>query len=164
MKKKIIISIIAILMAGIIGVAIGYFKNNENKIIDMENPTTITYFSDLDKTESFSLQIPNKYCDKIFISIDEETDGLQSYKFKHLDSGEVLFIVYISKGNIYEKIDSKYEVLKQTENYTYVWVQSVAKNKHIENKEIRAEFEEIAEYYATIKSTVKINISQDKED
>ena len=157
-KKKIIISAIAILIATIIAFSIGFFANKGNdneKILEMKEVDTISYFANTTRTEGFSLNFPKHYTSKIFVSIDKPDDKIQAYKFQHISSGEVLFIVYISEKDAYKgKVTG--EILGKTDNYTYLWSQSLYDNTYIKDESAKKEFNSIAKYYATIKSTVKI--------
>ena len=156
-KKKVLISVILVIIATLVAGLVGFFINNDGKeLLKMENPYTITYYANEEKTEGFSLQLSNNFSSKITVSVDKPIDGLQSYSFKHSDSNEILFIVYISDGEAYKQLSGKYEVLDKSDKYTYVWTQSVEDNTHILDETKRKEFNEIAKYYATIKSTVQI--------
>ena len=156
-KKKILISVILAITATLVAGLIGFFINNDGEeLLEMENPYTITYYANEEKTEGFSLQLSEVFSTKIFVSIDETIDGLTTYSFKHTDSNEILFVIYISDGETYKQLSGKYEVLDKSDRYTYVWTQSVDDNTHILDEEKRKEFNEIAKYYATIKSTVQI--------
>ena len=155
MKKKIIISISFILLAVIIGIGIG-FLTGEKQHKTMEDPMQLIYYSDTEKTEGFKIDIPKEYANKVYVNISEPIEGLQGYAFTHESSKEVLFIIYISKGETYKQLSGKYEVMKTTDNYTYIWTQNVTKNEHILDETVRNEFEEIAKYYNVIKKSFEI--------
>ncbi len=156
-KKKILISVILAITSALVAGLVGFFLNNNSEDLPkMENPYTITYYANEEKTEGFSLQLSEIFSTKIMVSIDETIDGLTAYRFKHTDSDEVLFIIYISDGETYKQLSGKYEVIDKSDKYAYVWTQSVDDNTHILDEVKRADFNNIAKYYATIKSTVKI--------
>ena len=72
------------------------------------------------------------------------------------DSGEILFIVYASKGDAYKGLDVKNTVIGENGEYVYVWTQSVEENENITDENAKNEYKEIAKYFETIKDSVKI--------
>jgi hypothetical protein len=157
MKKKILITCVAVFVALIIGIGIGFFKTTNDKVLEIKDPQTISYFADDTMKESFSLTLPKDFLSKVFITIDTQEKGLQSYIFKHADSGEILFMIHISKGEQYKNLPYECELIKETKNYTYLWSQSVKNNDHIKDEKVKKEFSELAEYYFTIKQTITID-------
>lgn len=164
-KKKILISIISILLVAIVAFGISFLigGNKKEKIIEIENPYTISYFANEMRTEGFTVKMPQDFSEKILVSIDEPAENLQSYKFKHLNSGEVLFIIYISQNEAHKKLSGEYEIIDTIGDYTYVWTQSLSNNEYILDEAKRNEFNEMAKYYNTIRSTIEI-ISSSKID
>ena len=163
-KKKILISVISILIVVIIAFGISFFigGKNKDKILEIKNPYTISYFANEMRTEGFTVEMPEEFSSKIFVSIDTSAENLQSYKFKHIDTGEVLFIIYISQKDAYKKLTNEYRIIGNANEYTYVWVQSLSNNEHISDASKREEFNEMAKYYNTIYSKIKIISETDK--
>lgn len=157
-KKKILISIFATILVVVITFAISFFMagNKQEEIIEIKNPYTISYFADAERVDGFTIHMPQDFSSKIVVNVDNPAENLQCYKFKHRESGEILFVVYISKGKAYEEITDEYQVIGSKNNYTYLWVQSLNDNEHIMDENKRNEFNEIAKYYNTIRSKIEI--------
>ena len=55
-KKKVLISVILVITTTLVAGLIGFFINNDDKeLLKMENPYTITYYANEEKTEGFFL-------------------------------------------------------------------------------------------------------------
>ena len=156
-KKKVLISVLLIVLATVGAFCFGYFTtHHQPDLLEMQNPTTITYYVNEERTEGFELTMPKDVCDKTITSIDEPVENVKSYTFRHKASGEILFIVYASKGDAYKGLDVKNTVIGENGEYVYVWTQSVEENENITDENAKNEYKEIAKYFETIKDSVKI--------
>jgi hypothetical protein len=99
MKKKVMISFAICLIASIVAFVIGMgVTKSEPKLVEIDTPSQISYFSDDEKTEKFTITFPKEHSDKIITTIDEPVKDAVRYTFKHIDSGEILFVVTICKN------------------------------------------------------------------
>ena len=155
MKKKILVSICLILAVGLCSFCYGFFfQKSQNK--EIENPTKIIYYVDDNKTYGFELDLPDEICDKCIISESETIKDLKEYSFTQKNTGEILFIVYVSKNDAHKKLTVRCEEVGKVGNYTFLWTQSVKDNKSIKDVTLRKEYKEMAKYFVAIRKSLKI--------
>ena len=155
MKKKIWIGVICGVVALIIGITIGFFKGDKNTEIEtIENSEIITYFSNIEQTEKFSIHIPQEHNKDIFVSLNTANMDTQNYRFKHVGSGETLFILMVYKKGV-EPTGDNIEKLKETDDFVYYWWQS-NENANIADETIKEEFVEMQRYYKAIKNSFEV--------
>lgn len=153
MKKKILISVVACLLVGIIAFVINMHNTNSTpEPVKIETPVNISYYADDTKSEKFTITLPQEHSGKIFTSIDEPAKNVVRYTFKHIDSGELLFVITVCKGDVYKTLTYPYEILKESKNYTYLWSYTNTNNVKIEDSAIAENFKTITRYIPTIKS------------
>ena len=164
MKKKILISVIICLVAAIVGITIGLLKKPlSNQTQPIENSTPISYFADEASTEKFTILLPEEHSGKIFTVIDEPIKGVSRYTFKHVNSGEILFVISISKNDTYKSLTYPYSLLKETETHTYLWSDANTQSVKISDEAVAKEFADIIKYIPAIKENFSVNKTPDDE-